>query len=256
VIPVGTGSLAAGSGALSITFDDFPRSAWDVGGEILAAHRVRGTYYISGRLEGTDYRKLPHFRAADVRSIAEAGHEIGCHTFDHISTLKSSAQAIRTSILENEKYLAEILPSYRMRTFAYPFGDVALRAKRHLNARFAASRGVRPGLNGERTELTNLRAFALEERQIGRFDWRDAIETAAKTRAWMIIFTHDVSANPSPYGCKPDDLESIVQLAKGSGLQIAPVGEILNERRQAATHGKLVEEEKVERSDEQHVELF
>jgi peptidoglycan/xylan/chitin deacetylase (PgdA/CDA1 family) len=30
----------------SITFDDFPKSAWTQGGAVLAKHGMRGTYYI------------------------------------------------------------------------------------------------------------------------------------------------------------------------------------------------------------------
>ncbi len=44
----------------SLSFDDFPRSAWTVGGPILARHGVRATYYVAGRFcggqeDGLDY---------------------------------------------------------------------------------------------------------------------------------------------------------------------------------------------------------
>jgi hypothetical protein len=38
----------------SFTFDDFPRSALEVGGKILRAHGVAGTYYVSLELLNRD----------------------------------------------------------------------------------------------------------------------------------------------------------------------------------------------------------
>src|SRR6202012_2766789 len=37
-----------GRSVASITFDDFPKSAWDQGGAVMARHGVRGTYYTAG----------------------------------------------------------------------------------------------------------------------------------------------------------------------------------------------------------------
>jgi hypothetical protein len=34
----------------SISFDDFPKSAWSLGGQVLARHEVHGTYYTGGQL--------------------------------------------------------------------------------------------------------------------------------------------------------------------------------------------------------------
>ncbi len=36
----------------SITFDDFPKSAWETGGKVLAKHKARGTYYTAGNFCG------------------------------------------------------------------------------------------------------------------------------------------------------------------------------------------------------------
>ena len=44
--------LGLREGALSITFDDFPRTAWTQGGGVLAHHGVKATYYASGRFTG------------------------------------------------------------------------------------------------------------------------------------------------------------------------------------------------------------
>src|SRR5947207_3069984 len=76
-------AIAAQKPIISFTFDDFPRSAWLTGGAILERFGLRGTYYASlglmGKTAPTGAICLPE----DVRALAERGHELGSHTFDH-----------------------------------------------------------------------------------------------------------------------------------------------------------------------------
>jgi peptidoglycan/xylan/chitin deacetylase (PgdA/CDA1 family) len=70
-------------GVVSFTFDDFPKSALDVGGEILERYGARGTYYASLKLAWS-YNILGQiFDDDDIRAAHRAGHEIACHTYTH-----------------------------------------------------------------------------------------------------------------------------------------------------------------------------
>src|SRR5947209_4812344 len=120
-IPIGVDALPLERGALSITFDDFPKNAWQLGGEVLNKHSVRGTFYFSGGLCGKYYRDLLHFETEDLHEIASAGHELGCHTFEHISALASNSSQIAQSIARNRNFLQGMLPHYTIRSFAYPY---------------------------------------------------------------------------------------------------------------------------------------
>ena len=68
--------LRLGNGALSITFDDFPGSAWTEAGPVLAQHKVHATYFPSGGLCSTNYLGVDQFTPRDLEEVAEAGHEI------------------------------------------------------------------------------------------------------------------------------------------------------------------------------------
>ncbi|HSR10529.1 MAG TPA: polysaccharide deacetylase family protein, partial [Thermodesulfobacteriota bacterium] len=68
---------------ISFTFDDFPRSALHKGGSILSDFNLRATYYASFSLMGKENETGPIFTAADLQDLFAAGHELGCHTFDH-----------------------------------------------------------------------------------------------------------------------------------------------------------------------------
>ena len=54
---------------VSFSFDDFPRTAYTVGGAILKSLDVRGTYYTAPGLMDTTNHLGEQFRAEDLRSL-------------------------------------------------------------------------------------------------------------------------------------------------------------------------------------------
>ena len=49
------------------------------------------------------------------------------------------------------------------------------------------------------------------------------LDEAKETNGWVIFFTHDVSDNPSPYGCLPRQLADVVQAVIDRGIEILPI---------------------------------
>ena len=109
-------------------------------------------------------------------------------------------------------------------TFAYPYGDVAARAKRVLAPRFALLRGLHHGLVRQGGDLNQAPAVGIEgpDGESRALSW---IRRAAHERAWLILYTHDVAENPSPWGCTPRTLERLIDAAVGSGAEIVTVAE-------------------------------
>lgn len=210
-------------GVLSLSFDDIPRSAWTEAGPILAEHGVKATYYICGGLAGGRNLDLPQFEVEDLQAIHAAGHEIGCHTYEHVSTLTLSPAELEASLARNAAWAAERLDGYRLQTFAYPFGDCALGSKAVVARRFECGRGVRDGVNAGRADRTLLQAIGLESRRLPGYDVEELVERAAAHRGWLIAYGHDVSDAPTPYGCRPEDLDRLIRLAKTAGLDVLPV---------------------------------
>jgi len=225
--PVRPALWRAPVGTLSVTFDDFPRSAWIQGGTILRAHGVRGTYYMSGDLCGRTIHGQAYFEPSDLAALQREGHEIGSHLFYHQSVLQLSEDALRDGIQRNEAFAAEHLGDRRMTNFAYPYGDLNLRAKRLCGKSFSSSRGVAPGINSGRVDLGDVRAFCFEHHSLERTNWAQLLSETAWRKAWMVVLTHDVSDNPSPYGCRPEDLDRLIRLARKAGLAILPAREAM-----------------------------
>lgn len=210
-------------GVLSLSFDDIPASAWTEAGPILAGHGVKATYYVCGGLAGGRNLDLAQFEVEHLQSLHEAGHEVGCHTYEHVSTLTLSPAELDASLARNAAWVAERLDGYRMQTFAYPFGDCALGSKPVIERRFLCGRGVRDGVNRARADRNLLQAIGLESRRLPGYDLEALVAETAASRAWLIAYGHDVSDAPTPYGCRPDDIDRLIRLAKAADLDIQPV---------------------------------
>jgi peptidoglycan/xylan/chitin deacetylase (PgdA/CDA1 family) len=211
----------------SFSFDDFPRSAFEAGGAVLQRHGVKATYYAAGRFCGARADGLDYYDEAMLRAVAEAGHEVGCHSFGHEHGPKVPSALLTDDFRRNAIFLREVLGETGPLSFAYPYGEVSPRTKRLAAGRFGSCRGIHPGLNGAGTDLAQLRAIPLERRS-----WRAAeverwIAAAAAARAWIVFFSHDVSAAPSPYGCTPAMLDHALDQALRRDFAVAPVRDAL-----------------------------
>jgi peptidoglycan/xylan/chitin deacetylase (PgdA/CDA1 family) len=215
-------------GTLSICFDDFPRTAWTEGGRILRGHEVRATYYVCGALCATVFDGEAMFQASDLRAIHAAGHELGCHTFTHASCLRGSTADLDRSIHDNDAFVRREVGDVRLRSFAYPYGDASVTTKRFLIDHFACIRGVEAGINVDQLDLGQLKAVGLEVGKRTFDEVKDYLLHAAACRGWVIVFTHDVQDRPSRYGCRPDDLDRLLRLAKAGGLRVLPVNAALS----------------------------
>lgn len=99
---------------VSFTLDDGLVSQ-NTGADILAQHGMRGTFYIvSGSVGTPGY--LTH---ADLRRIADAGHEIGGHTVNHPDLTTTRPNEVRRQICQDRANLTRW--GYQVTSFAFPY---------------------------------------------------------------------------------------------------------------------------------------
>lgn len=212
---------------ITFTFDDFPRTALTAGGAILQDSGVRGTYYAAPGLIDTQNHLGEHFRQDDLRNLLAAGHELATHTYSHVSARKLGFDSYVQEVEKGYQTLAGIPGLDVTRQFSYPFGDITLRVKKALGPKMQSCRGVYPGLNGLRVDLNLLRANRLCGGTAGLSAVQALIDENSRAKSWLIFYTHDVRPNPSPYGCTPDLLESVVRASVTSGARIGTVAEVM-----------------------------
>ncbi|WP_343897301.1 polysaccharide deacetylase family protein [Craurococcus roseus] len=230
-VPLWWRSFDLPNGALSVSFDDFPKSAWQMGGAVLAQRGVKATYYTSGGLCGRHAMGLRQFDLDDLQAVYEAEHEIGCHTYGHLSAYRHSAAEYAASIKANKRFLEDRLPGLTMQSFAYPYGHAPLAHRRCASRLYLSCRGVATcadrALNRRTVDPSLLMSVGLWAGQRRKRDISSLIADAAERKGWLILSTHDVHDRPSPYGCTPAELDQAISLAQAAGLDIGPVGTMM-----------------------------
>lgn len=218
----------SGAPVVSISFDDYPKSALDIGGEILAEAGVRATYFASFGLADTDSAVGPIGSAADLASCVARGHELGCHTYEHLDCGIARKRQIIASLAYNQ-YMATAHGAPQMRQFAYPWGGVNAATKRAVMEHYQSARTVRQGINVGRIDLGLLKAVPLYSRCMAAS--RDYLDALHSSGGWLIYYLHDVAEMPSPYGCTPAELRMIIFSARMLGFRFAPIGEVVERLR-------------------------
>ena len=207
----------------TFTFDDFPSSAYDIGGRILEAANVRGTYFVSGGLMGSTICDVKYYEEKQLKAAYAAGHEIGCHSFMHKKLSIRGPSYARKTCDKNAQFIHDILgPQAAMTSFAYPFGDASIRVKHMMARRFEACRSVREAVNSGTVDRAHINITSLENRHISRLDLVRIITEAKAHNGWIVFLTHDVAERPSPYGATPAMIEKTLRSVTDAGIKILP----------------------------------
>jgi peptidoglycan/xylan/chitin deacetylase (PgdA/CDA1 family) len=225
-------SIANREPMVSFTFDDFPRTAYSIGGAILERFGARGTYYAACGLMNSSNELGDQFRPRDLDSLLGKGHELASHTYGHTSARAVSCEAFCKEVEKGRRAVEEIVGT-ESGNFAYPFGHVTLRTKRALDSKLSTARSIFGGFNGgfdgPEADLNLLRANSLYGGLEAATAAEQLIAENVRRKSWLIFYTHDVRENPSPYGCTPALLEASISCTARSGCRILTVKEALAE---------------------------
>lgn len=211
---------------VSFTFDDFPRTAYTCGGMILKDFGVRGTYYTAAGLMNGQGPSGDHFVLEDLILVVADGHELASHTFSHISSYSVPAGAYFEDVCVGRESLRKMPNLVVSDNFAFPFGAVTAASKLAVGKNMRSCRSTLGGVNGALVDLNLLRANALygDTEQVGRVE--RLLDETARTRGWLIFYTHDVRKDYSPYGCSPRLFELAVKAATRRSMEIVTIEEV------------------------------
>lgn len=211
---------------ISFTFDDVAKSAVTTGSEILESHGVRGSFYPTVALAGRTVEGVRHYDVEDLTRLAAAGHEIGCHGVDHLRLTHLDDAAVARQFDRAGYASLGVQPDW-LQTLAYPYGDVSPRVKRLARQRFAAARGVWPGVNGRIFDRMLLQCVSLEPHILAQLPVQGWIDLAVAEKGWLIFLAHEVQDDHGPFGVTPALLDATLRAAVRSGAMILPIRDAL-----------------------------
>ena len=208
---------------ISFTFDDFPRSSLSIGGAILRAHGIRGSFYACFSLLGKRTKLGDMFNQADIEYLLSQGHELGCHTADHLHPWVTPPALFEKSVLVNMQRLKDMIPGIVLRSFSYPLAYPKPQVKRKIAEYFECCRCGGQKNNTGVVDLNLLNAYFLEFSTGNADPVIELIELNKQVNGWLIFATHDISEQPSQHGCTPAFFKQIVGYSMASGARIVPV---------------------------------
>lgn len=214
---------------ISFTFDDFPISALTVGGRILEDHGVFGTYYASLGLMGKTAPTGKIFESEELPLALQRGHELGCHTFAHCHAYNTQSHVFERSIIENRRALRALLPDADFKTLSYPISCPRPGSKMRSAKYFLGCRGGGQTYNVGTIDLNQLQAFFIEQSRDCPEAIKEMIDANCEAGGWLIFATHDISDNPTQYGCTPSLFREIVRYCIDSGARVLTVSAALAE---------------------------
>jgi peptidoglycan/xylan/chitin deacetylase (PgdA/CDA1 family) len=212
---------------ISFTFDDFPASALSVGGEILNGFGRTGTYYASFGLLDTEAPTGRIFASVDLEQLLRQSHEIGCHTFAHCDAWKTNPGVFEAEVRKNRMALNRIIPGGEFRTLSYPISPPRPLTKKRIAKFFECCRAGGQTTNVGTVDLSQLSGYFIEKAGESVSTLRTVIDRNRELRGWLIFATHDVSDNPTRFGCTPRLFEQVVRYAVQSDALVLPVAAAL-----------------------------
>lgn len=209
---------------VTFAFDDTPASAVRRGAPILEARGVRGAYYFCAGLAGQHGHMGQYSTREDMVRVAEAGHEVGCHTYSHLDCGQASGALVADELELNAAILSDWGVADRLETFAFPYGDVGFPAKAEAAQRFTLSRALHHGLIEPGADLNQAPAIGIEGEH-GEETARHWLAKAAERKAWLVLFTHGVEDGVTGFGASADALARLVDEALEKGFEVVTAAE-------------------------------
>ena len=207
---------------ISISFDDFPKSVMENALPQLDKYDWKASFYVAAGLINTTNHLGLHFDQNDLIRLQHEGHEIGCHTYNHLNVTEIPEVRLMDELKANAKAAKTLGITTPLRTFAYPFGETSINRKSGLSHEFASMRGIMRGVHYNKVDLNQIKSVPIysgpDLSQTHRF-----IKGLKRKPGWLTLFTHDVREKPSEWGCTPQDFEDTLALIHESGAKVIPI---------------------------------
>lgn len=220
---------------VSLTFDDGDADQL-MAADILATHRMPGTYYIiSGAVGSPGYLTLDQ-----IRRLAAQGNEIGGHTVSHLDLTQVAPDEARRQVCQSRQILTDW--GFRVTSFAYPDGSANAELRKvvrdcgYNSARLDGgllSRGCEdcaPAGAFRPPDPYGLPTPAQVDTSWSLADLQRVVTSAERTGGWVPLVFHHVCDTPvcGPLSIRTGTLHAFSDwLADRSNTQVETVDQVI-----------------------------
>jgi hypothetical protein len=226
----GTGSTTLNRALVSVTLDDGYANQYANAAPILTKYGLPATYYI---ICNTLTDQPAYMTSTQVKSLYNAGNEIGSHTNSHPHMTTLSASQLDQELGGCQTTLQNLIGT-SVPDFAIPYGEynsttIAAGAK-YYNTQRTTDDGYNTKANFDRTHLKVQNVF--DTTTVSQVQgW---LAQAAQTKSWLILVYHEVATTPvfsgdGTYTTNPTTFDSMMAAVKNSGLPAVTVNQAVNE---------------------------
>ena len=210
------------NGALIFTFDDGMITDYQVVKPILEEKGLSAVTYVAPGFVNT-----PGFMNWDqIKSLHESGWDIECHSYSH-ANLKEKTEADIKAEMENvnEAFAEQGLEAPKHH--ALPFGEYDETA---LEMVLSYRETVRTADSQRNEYPPNHRVLhAIDMSTHSTEVLEEHIDRAIKENSLLILFTHDVEAEPFDYGITTDKFKAVLDHALKQGIDITTLSELFGD---------------------------
>ncbi|MEO5875816.1 MAG: polysaccharide deacetylase family protein [Streptosporangiaceae bacterium] len=247
LVAVASTPAAAGpQTVISLTFDDGLKDQYANILPTLKATGVKATFYVvSGRVyeKGTSHDDPKQMSWAEIKSVADAGNEIGGHTVDHWPLDSQTAAGQEDAIKRDVENLRA--QGYDPRSFAYPKGDYnatsidLVKKYGYTTARRVGPITLATALKVETippADVLQIRAPGSFKRGTTLDQLKNYVTNAEATGGWLPLIFHNVCDGPCPasaaydYGIPKDIVSEFIVWLKareGQGTVVKTMSSVL-----------------------------
>lgn len=208
---------------VSINFDDGFSSAYTNALPVLNSLGIKATFYVNGDTIATK----GYLTAAQLKTIATQGNEIGSHSYDHVDLVPLTQAGLNSQIASNQTSINGIT-GITPTTFATPYGSFNSRVLDTITASVPYVRDTDNAMNyrynfNPRTihakDVTSTMTTA---------DITALVKQAQQQGAWLVLVYHNVAASGDEYTVSKAKLQQQLQAIKKTGVSMVTNRQAIN----------------------------
>ncbi|HEY5550001.1 MAG TPA: polysaccharide deacetylase family protein [Candidatus Saccharimonadales bacterium] len=215
---------------ISVTFDDGWQSIYSSGLPILQKYGIRTTQYVmSGTFDNPSYMTVEQ-----LRSMQQAGHEIGSHTIAHADLTMLDEKQLTEELKSSQDTLSKHFGP--IRDFTSPYGAYNTRTLQEIGKYYRSQKNAEGDPSADALGNINAKngfnAFNFKSFSVRRHttleDLRKLVEATRTNNGWLVLTYHQIDHKNELYSVSPEAFEQQMAYLSGLSIRSATVGQFLD----------------------------